>query len=180
MRSTKYVRQSLAASREITPRDMRSAEATILSFPFSVRTEDAGNAPKLEVRFRVLPVSKSWVDGRGPSPIVASCAAPVRSSTSSAADVPELTSRLFPCWILSRTSRRFSILSFHLNSSHQKGLSTVERMAYEASSSSSICKLLFTVHESPRVLHRVHGAPVVLMSHLTLILELVQMVLRRR
>jgi hypothetical protein len=62
----------------------------------------------------------------------------------------------------------------------RKNIYTGEKMTYEASSSSSICKLLFTVHESPRVLHRVHGAPVVLVSHLTLILELVQTVLRRR
>ena len=42
------------------------------------------------------------------------------------------------------------------------------RIAYEASSSNSICKLLLTVQDSPRVLQRAHGEPLVATLHLTL------------
>jgi hypothetical protein len=41
--------------------------------------------------------------------------------------------------------------------------------AYEASSSSNICKLLFTVQDSPRFLQRAHGEPLIATLHLTFV-----------
>jgi hypothetical protein len=80
----------------------------------------------------------------------------------------EVVFRSVPLLIALQSFQALFYLLFPSGAHIRKESVKVSVMAYEASSSSNICRLLFTVHESPRVLHRVHGASVVLMSHLTL------------
>ena len=148
---------------------MMSEVGKAMSLGVPAPTDAAGNIPKLEARFSVASLGSP--SGTVPARIVR-----VRSGTFECATeeappdiVVPLVACLPGCCACSRASRRCSILSFHLHSRGQsKNGNFGSRKAYEASSSSSICKLLLTVQDSPRVLQRAHGEPLVATLHLTL------------
>jgi hypothetical protein len=145
-------------------------KATSLEIPGP--TEVAGKIPKWEARFNVA----SLASPTGTFPVRIAWAGSgiwewPEEGVSTGTVVPMVAAApstcLLGCCACSRASRRCSILSFHLNSNRQIGHTVSQDKAYEASSSSNICKLLLTVHDSPRVLQRAHGEPLVATLHLT-------------
>lgn len=111
--------------------------------------DDAGNAPRLQDRFNVI-VFGGPADARFAGVFLD---LPLPSGVTVTGEGVGL---FVETMLDSKFSSRRSMFSFHLSFVRMTTVVLIQR-SYDASLSSSICRLLFTVHDSPRDSHRVHG-----------------------
>ena len=175
------VKKLSASSREMIPSAIKSGvllSCALRSMKSRFVTEDPGNEPRRQARLIATSVTFSVFLGEdgdtatehsvgilgvaGSAPGVGEGRLPCRNTSS------ERT-----CSILFSLC---SISSFQLRNNQNKLHCQNERnekyWTDSASLSNNVCRLLFTVHESPRALHRVHGGLDPSMWHFILILSI--------